>query len=201
VTRIFVTIAEEWYEMPKRRIHVLNTALFHPAPDGLPVAIRPPRGSKEIHQALERCDWNSLGKAPSGELLRAGALWLHGFLDESHSVAQGIDSAEGSYWHALMHRSEGDFSNSKYWYRRVGRHAIFPDLLAAARKLETNSQTGMVVLFKSPDWDPFRFVDIVEQAASRESKDIGLLQAVAREEYNLLMGYCLARSSRTSEVV
>ena len=97
----------------------MNTELFHPAPEGLPVAIRPPRGSKEILEALERCDWNSLGKAPNGELLRAGALWLYGFLDESHSIAQGIDSAEGSYWHALMHRSEGDFSNSKYWYRRV----------------------------------------------------------------------------------
>jgi hypothetical protein len=100
-----------------------------------------------------------------------------------------------------MHRSEGDFSNSKYWYRRVGRHAIFPELLAAARKLEANSQSGMVVLFNLPDWDPFRFVDTMEQAASRESKDIGLLQAVAREEYNLLMGYCLARLSRSAEAV
>ena len=172
----------------------MNTELFHPAPEGLPVAIRPSRGSKEILEALERCDWNSLGKAPNGELLRAGALWLYGFLDESHSIAQGIDSAEGSYWHALMHRSEGDFSNSKYWYRRVGRHMIFPDLLAAARKLEADSQSGMVVLFKSPDWDPFQFVDTIEQAANRESKDIGLLQAIAREEYNLLMSYCLAKA-------
>jgi hypothetical protein len=176
----------------KRRIHLLNTELFHPAPEGLPVTIRPPRGSKEIHEALERCDWNSLGKASNGKLLRAGALWLYGFLDESHSIAQEIDSAEGSYWHALMHRSEGDFSNSKYWYRRVGPHAIFPDLLAAARKLEANSQSG--ILFTSPDWDPFRFVDTIEQAASRESKHIGLLQAIVREEYNLLMRHCLAKA-------
>ena len=171
----------------------MNTELFHPAPEGLPVAIRPPRGSNEMLKALERCDWNSLGKARNGELLRAGALWLHGFLDASHVIAQGIGSAEGSYWHALMHRSEGDFSNSKYWYRRVGQHAIFPDLLAAARRLEINSQSTLAAVLKSPDWDPFRFVDAMEHAASHETKDTGLLQAIAREEYNLLMGYCLAK--------
>ena len=127
----------------------MNAELFHPAPMGLPVPIRPPRGSNEMLKNLERLDWTNLAKARNGEVLRAGALWLHGFLDESHSIAQGIPSAEGSYWHALMHRSEGDFSNSKYWYRRVGRHAIFPDLLAAVRQLKINSQSSTADLLES----------------------------------------------------
>jgi hypothetical protein len=171
----------------------LNTELFYPAPKELPVAICPPRGSNEMLKALERCDWNALGKARNGELLRAGALWLHGFLEESHAIAQGIGSAEGSYWHALMHRSEADFSNSKYWYRRVGHHAIFPELLAAARQLEISSQSTMAALLKSSDWDPFRFVDALEHAASNKTQDTGLVQAIAQQEYNLLMGYCLAK--------
>jgi len=171
----------------------LNTELFYPAPKGLPVTIRPPRSSYDLLKALEHRDWSSLGKARNGELLRAGALWLYGFLDESHSIAQGIGSAEGSYWHALMHRSEGDFSNSKYWYRRVGRHAIFPDLLAGARQLEISSQSTMVALLKSADWDPFRFVDAIEQEAGHKTGDTALLHAIAREEYNLLMGYCLTK--------
>ena len=170
----------------------MNTELFHPAPEGLPVAIRPPRSSTEVLKTLERCDWNSLSKSRNGELLRAGALWLHGFLDESHSIAQGIDSREGSYWHALMHRSEGDFSNSKYWYRRVGRHAIFPDLLRAARQLEVSSSSTLAAFVHLADWDPFRLVDAMEQAARHETEDRALLQAIAREEYNLLMGYCLS---------
>jgi hypothetical protein len=33
----------------------------------------------------------------------------------------------------------------------------------------------------------------MEHAASHETKDTGLLQAIAREEYNLLMAYCLAK--------
>ena len=171
----------------------MNTELFHLAPEGLPVAIRPSRGSSAMLKALERYDWNSLGKGRNGELLRAGALWLYGFLDESHSIAQGIDSAEGSYWHALMHRSEGDFSNSKYWYRRVGRHAIFPALLGAARQLEISSRSELAAVHELSDWDPFRLVDAMEQAARRETEDRILLQAIAREEYNLLMGYCLSQ--------
>ena len=172
----------------------MNTELFHPAPTGLPVPIRPPRGSNETLKSLERLDWTKLAKAGNGELLRAGALWLHGFLDESHSIAQGLASAEGSYWHALMHRSEGDFSNSKYWYQRVGRHAIFPDLQAAVSQLKIGSPSSAAGLLGSEDWDPFRFVDAMEHAASNKTGDTALLQAIAREEYNLLMAYCLAKA-------
>src|SRR5262249_17485377 len=39
-------------------------------------------------------------------------LWLyHDFLDESHAISQDLSSAEGSYWHAIMHRREPDYWN------------------------------------------------------------------------------------------
>jgi len=172
----------------------LNTELFYPAPKGLPVAIRPLRDSNEMLKNLERFDWTSLTESGNADLVRAGALWLYGFLDESHSIAQGLASAEGSYWHALMHRSEGDFSNSKYWYRRAGSHAIFPDLLAAVRQLTTSSQSATAALLGSGDWDPFPLVDAMERAAGGKTEDdTPLLQTIAREEYNLLMGFCLAK--------
>src|SRR5437868_5279501 len=59
-------------------------------------------------------------------------LWLyHNFLDESHAISQDLDTVEGSYWHALMHRREPDYSNAKYWFRRVRDHAIFNELCAS----------------------------------------------------------------------
>ena len=117
----------------------MNTALFYPAPSGLPVPVNPSRGNREVFQALQEIDTERFPEVSSSELVRAGALWLHGFLDESHTIAQGIDSTEGSYWHALMHRSEPDFSNSKYWYRKVGKHEIFPSLKTAVSRSSGSS--------------------------------------------------------------
>src|SRR5262245_19277607 len=54
----------------------------------------------------------------------SGVWLLHDFLDESHTISQSIDTPTGSYWHAIMHRREGDFSNAKYWFRRVGDHPV-----------------------------------------------------------------------------
>ena len=52
-------------------------------------------------------------------------LWLaHNYLDESHRISQEIENPTGSFWHAIMHRREGDYSNSKYWFRRVGRQDV-----------------------------------------------------------------------------
>jgi hypothetical protein len=51
------------------------------------------------------------------------ALWLYiDELDRSHVISQGIDTPTGSYWHGIMHRREGDFSNSHHWFRKTGSH-------------------------------------------------------------------------------
>src|SRR5438552_15672453 len=63
-------------------------------------------------------------------------LWLyHDFLDESHASSQDLDTAEGSYWHAILHRREPDYWNSKYWFRRCLRHPIFDELCRQAKAL------------------------------------------------------------------
>ena len=51
------------------------------------------------------------------------ALWHDGRGDweQAHRVAQDIDTAEGSWVHAYLHRKEGDPGNAAYWYRRAAR--------------------------------------------------------------------------------
>src|SRR5262249_24689657 len=58
----------------------------------------------------------------------AGVWLLHDYLDESHTISQGVETTSGSFWHAIMHRREGDFSNAKYWFRHVGNHPVFAEL-------------------------------------------------------------------------
>ena len=64
------------------------------------------------------------------------ALWLlFDYFEESHNLCQNIATPSGSYWHAILHRREPDESNAVYWFRRVGEHPIFPELLSDAREL------------------------------------------------------------------
>jgi hypothetical protein len=104
-------------------------------------------------------------------------LWLvHGFLDQAHEICQSISTAEGSFWHAIMHRMEGDYGNAKYWYRQVGRHAVIDRI---ATRL-------------SSAWTPAKFVDQCEQlqTARPGSSDQSTWRQVAQIEWQELFWYC-----------
>src|SRR5205807_5918516 len=92
----------------------------------------------------------------------AGLWLLHNYLDESHKISQEIDTPTGSYWHGLMHRREPDFSNSKYWFRRVGRHPVFEPLRVEAARLAVDGPGAAAFLTRQSDWDPYAFVDLCE---------------------------------------
>ncbi len=110
-------------------------------------------------------------------------LWLlHNFLDESHTLSQEIDSAEGSFWHGIMHRRELDYSNAKYWFRRVGAHPIFPALAREA--------ANFGYLTKATSWDPFAFVDKCQEYGSTGNPMEVVCQKVQLAEWKLLFGWC-----------
>ena len=105
-------------------------------------------------------------------------LWLlHNFLDPSHEISQAVHTREGSFWHAIMHRLEGDFSNSKYWYRKVGEHPVFENM---------------------PDpgtWDPDKFVDQCESAQDGDSTMKQQIQQTAVDEWKTLFEYCFQHAT------
>jgi len=60
--------------------------------------------------------------APKDELLQAIELALDRQWDSAHEIVQKYeDDATASWIHAVLHKMEGDLSNSRYWYRRAGR--------------------------------------------------------------------------------
>ena len=117
------------------------------------------------------------------DLLRAGLFFYFNCWTDAHQVAQNIESPEGSYWHALVHRQEPDASNAGYWFRRVGTHAIFPELRNAA------SAAGIDF---GPKWDPIAFVDYCGKAAPGSDEE-HKAQQVQLTEWQLLFDYCAVR--------
>ncbi len=60
---------------------------------------------------------------PEGLPAPLAALWwdARGDWARAHEAAQSVDTAEGAWVHAYLHRKEGDLANADYWYRRAGR--------------------------------------------------------------------------------
>jgi hypothetical protein len=110
-------------------------------------------------------------------------LWLyHDFLDESHAISQELHTPEGSYWHAIMHRREGDFSNSKYWFRRVGSHPVLRQLTEQAPALGHEFA------------DPFAFVDLVERVLDSGTPDEEVARRAQNLEWQLLFDWCYRKA-------
>jgi len=51
------------------------------------------------------------------------ALWYdaNGDWEKAHTIAQDINTKDGSWIHAYLHRKEGDQFNAQYWYTRANR--------------------------------------------------------------------------------
>ena len=122
-------------------------------------------------------------------------LWL-GFLDRAHEICQDIPSSEGSYWHGIMHRIEGDFWNAKYWMRRAGRHPIQKEIvgLSEERLFETSGldRQWLESAFTKNGLDSERLVDLCEAANhSQDDRQLEACRWLTTLEWRTLMLYCL----------
>ena len=148
-------------------------------------------------QALRRIQSAQPGDLfPSARAPRAALAGLYLYFscrEEAHEVAQSDSSAEGSYWHAIVHRQEPDAGNSSYWFHRVGEHAVFPELLEAARAIApAHPDAGLKF---SNVWDPLAFIEICEQARRRPGSELERAALeIQRAEWRLLFDYCARRS-------
>ena len=58
---------------------------------------------------------------PAGLSPLLQALWwdAQGDWERAHTTAQDVNSADGAWVHAYLHRREGDAANAAYWYRQA----------------------------------------------------------------------------------
>jgi hypothetical protein len=150
----------------------LVAALAHEAlgpegSEGLPLVQGAPRHDWTAG-ALEERAWIELLPSTSRPVrlaLAAGLLQVFDAWDASHQAAQQADDlgerAFSAYWHGIAHRREPDSGNASYWFRRVGRHALFPTLGERARRIATAEGNPGVGDRLAPGdvWNPFAFID------------------------------------------
>jgi hypothetical protein len=118
----------------------------------------------------------------------AGLYLYFGCWDDAHETAQAVETREGSYWHAIVHRQEPDAGNAGYWFRQVGAHPIFAAL--RARAAEIGFDPG-------PAWSPTAFVDYCEQARTQPGSEMERrAREVQRAEWQLLFDYSMRDSAR-----
>lgn len=158
----------------------------------MPLAIVTP-GSDVAREVLRKCiarDLFPAGRSPEAAL---AGLWLYfSFFQEAHEIAQDIETADGSYWHAIVHRQEPDAANASYWFRRTGRHPVFESLATEARRIAGGGSGGF-----SPGavWDPLAFIDFCESSRRLPgSPQEAQARAIQQAEWQALFDYCAAPS-------
>lgn len=146
--------------------------------------------SPEARQTLAQTQARTLFPQARAPEAAVAGLWLYfSCLDEAHEVAQSLHTAEGSYWHGIMHRQEPDAFNAGYWFRRVGTHPVYPQLHAGSREIvAAHPQAGFRL---GPQWDPHAFIELCElgrQAPGSPQEQLAL--DLQRLEWRLLFDYC-----------
>ncbi len=142
-----------------------------------------PRAAVQPEASLNRAleELFSRGKLPAQkqQLIRALILLWHDHFEASHVIAQEIENADGAFVHGILHRREPDYSNAKYWFHRVGKHPVFPEIASrVSALLEAKGEADLrSKLIPHGDWDPFAFIDACQR---------GSRQAVAGEHTQTL---------------
>ena len=88
----------------------------------------------------------------------------------------------------MLHRLEPDSFNAQYWFRRVGRHAIFSELYEQAATIIEQRQQHQWRLKNS--WDPTLFIEWCEEAQQQGGKAETAAAEIQMAEWQLLFNWC-----------
>ena len=107
--------------------------------------------------------------------------------EESHVLAQGLNTAEGSYFHAIIHRREPDIWNSNYWFKRSGNHPVFRLMFDFVQQ-NVSEKLGAKLL-SNKEWDPELVNTIIGEAQTNGNISDDELTAIQHAELLFLIAH------------
>lgn len=130
-------------------------------------------------------------------------LWLwHDWLEQSHALSQEVETATGSFWHAILHRREGDFNNSRYWYAKCRKHPALDELArqgnALVKAFPASEDTAILL---QNGWDAYALVDFVESIydSPDHHPPVKLAQQLQQLEWKILFRHTIAVALGSTE--
>ena len=131
-------------QLPAALQSIISDDALEQYPCGSPQGVETKRITTILNGSeFERLWTGPIGSATQADACRLGLWLLVGELDRAHRICQDIDQPEGSWWHAIVHRLEGDFWNSRYWYRRVGPHPAWSIVAELARDADLRPRSSV----------------------------------------------------------
>ncbi len=124
----------------------------------------------------------AIGHAANFALVRGGLFYAIDALHEAHALFQDAPGDLGAYWHAMLHRREGDFENARYWYRRAGVLPCFAGLHREASQFSAD-------LARQENWDPYLLTGACEQARFGAEETVRELVRLQRVEFEGVFDY------------
>jgi hypothetical protein len=149
------------------------------------------RSIRDIQREVESISTDA--SEPNRELIYGTVLLWHDHLDASHEISQKIETQDGNYLHAIMHRREPDYSNAKYWFRRVGRHVCYAELAKYVLDKVAPQQPDLAnKIAPNSAWDAFAFVDACEAASDKSQAAImNLLREIQAAEIKTFLSHLI----------
>jgi hypothetical protein len=155
-----------------------------------------PASARELLGHLKPTDLLAIAikdREETNAVLAAMWLYLDG-LDESHRIVQDLVGPTGAFWHAIMHRLEGDFSNAKYWYTRCETHRCMKLLGTVATDVvgKEAARDPAIQHIVAGEWNAHAFVDLVAKVHDKPD-DPRFTAAVRLQqiEWHTLFQHCV----------
>ena len=122
----------------------------------------------------------ALATGPEARCIRSLLFLAAGGVDQAHRIVQEITTTDGAYIHGIIHRTDDDFDNARYWFRGARTH------LAAAEMYRRAAAVSLTVASRAI-WDPFLVTDMVER--SRSAGVTEELRAILTIEFEVLLQF------------